>query len=367
MHKISIKHINHRNKDRIAVFFKKDSSLIIKLKSLEYKWSNTKKCWYCDDNLQNLKILNNELKNNYELVFDKEIIAKYSTKAKHTEKILKKYRAQLEIKRYSIHTIKVYTTYFKRFAEHFKTKDIDELSKEDIKNYMFLLLKHENIGGSAQNQIINSIKFYYEKVINRPKELYELDRPRKGRTLPKVLSEKEIFALLKSLSNIKHKAIVGILYSSGLRMSELINLRISDISFEKKIIFVSQAKGKKDRITLLADNIIKILETYMQEYKPNYWLFESPNRGKYSSTSVNKILKSAACKAGIKKNVSAHMLRHSFATHLLEQGVDIRYIQELLGHSSPKTTQIYTYVSNSSLANLTSPLDNNTAFNNMNE
>jgi site-specific recombinase XerD len=148
-----------------------------------------------------------------------------------------------------------------------------------------------------------------------------------------------------------------LIYSAGLRRSELINLKVSDINSERMVINIIGAKGKKDRVSLLSENILQLLRKYYKEYKPKKYLFEGARGGKYSSTSVVKILKNAAQKAGIRKNITPHMLRHSFATHLLEQGTDLRYIQELLGHNSSKTTEIYTHVSKKAIGNIRNPAD----------
>ena len=189
------------------------------------------------------------------------------------------------------------------------------------------------------------------------KEYYQIDRPRRDKVLPDVISEEETLLILNVLDNIKHKAIITTIYSAGLRRSELINLRKTDIDFDKMIIFIRGGKGPKDRISVLSEATASIMKIYLKQYKPNYWMFEGPNRTQYSPSSIRNILNKAVSKAGITKKVTPHMLRHSFATHLLEQGVDIRYIQTLLGHESSKTTEIYTHVSKRSLAKIRSPLD----------
>ena len=175
--------------------------------------------------------------------------------------------------------------------------------------------------------------------------------------MPEVISENELIQILKVTDNIKHKAIIVILYLSGIRRGELIKLIIKDIDFNKKIIFVRAGKGKKDRTTILADHAALVLNRYLKIFRPNYWLFEGINRKQYSPTSIASILKNASIKAGLNKIVRPHMLGHSFATHMLEQGVDLRYIQTILGHESPKTTEIYTHVSKYSLAKIKSPFD----------
>jgi site-specific recombinase XerD len=189
------------------------------------------------------------------------------------------------------------------------------------------------------------------------RKYYEIDRPRKEKKLPKVLSEKEVLDILNATTNIKHKSILATLYSSGLRIGELLNLRIADISYDKSLIFVRGGKGNKDRTTILSDSIAIVLKQYINQYHPKYWLFEGIAHKQYSAGSIRQLLKRAAKNAGILQNVTPHMLRHSFATHLLEQGVDIRYIQTLLGHNSPKTTAIYAFVSDKSLRKIKSPLD----------
>lgn len=260
-------------------------------------------------------------------------------------------------KRYSPNTIKTYSSYMKSFMKEFHHIPLDTITNQQINDYILKLIRTKGISPSQQNQRINAIKFYYEKVLGQDKMLLHIERPRKSRELPKVLSEDEVLGILNNIDNLKHKAIIGTIYSAGLRRSELINLRKQDLNFERKIIFIRGSKGNKDRNTILSKFLAIMLRKYLDEFRPNYWLIEGMNRNRYSATSITKILKRAAIRAGIEKNVTPHMLRHSFATHLLEQGVDIRYIQTILGHGSTKTTEIYTHVSNKSLSNITSPLD----------
>lgn len=271
--------------------------------------------------------------------------------------VLMKYEELLIQKRYSNNTQRIYCNYFKDFILYFKDDDLEKLSIEQINNYILDLIQSKKISISQQNQRINSIKFYYEKILGRNKQYYELHRPTKEHKLPKVLSKNEVKKILDSCSNIKHRCILLLIYSAGLRRSELINLKIADINSERMIINIIDAKGKKDRVSLLSENTLKILRKYYKKYQPKDFLFEGAKGGKYSPTSVAKILKKATLKAGLQKNVTPHMLRHSFATHLLEQGTDLRYIQELLGHNSSKTTEIYTHVSKKAIAKIKNPVD----------
>jgi site-specific recombinase XerD len=214
------------------------------------------------------------------------------------------------------------------------------------------------VSSSYQNQSINAIKFYFERILGGQRKFYFLDRPRKERTLPTVLNIDEITRLIQSIDNLKHKTIVMLAYSSGLRLSELVNIKLTDIDRERMQIKVIQSKGKKDRYTKLSNRFLIVLDSYLDRYKPREWLFEGFGSRNYSTRSIQHIVKLAAEKAGIKKHISVHTLRHSFATHLLENGTDLRYIQSMLGHDSSKTTEIYTHVTTKGFDQIISPLDN---------
>lgn len=190
-----------------------------------------------------------------------------------------------------------------------------------------------------------------------PNRFYAIERPKKQKTLPKVISKEEVSAMIKSVQNIKHKCIISLLYSAGLRMNELLSLKVQNIDSKRMVIHVNQAKGNKDRLTILSPNLLSDLREYYKTYIPKNYLFEGPSGKKYSSVSVNKIVKKAAHHAKVLQPVTAHILRHSFATHLLEDGVDLRYIQSLLGHNSSLTTEIYTHVATNHIKNIKSPLD----------
>ncbi len=271
--------------------------------------------------------------------------------------VLQQYRNRLIQRRYSKNTISIYCNYFEDFYNYFKNTKLQNIIPDQINTYILNLIETKNISISQQNQRINAIKFYYEKILGKDKQYYTLHRPKKEQKLPKVLGKDEVKRILSSVNNVKHKCILMLIYSAGLRRSELIDMKISDIDSERMVINIKGAKGKKDRISLLSKNTLMILRDYYREYKPQTFLFEGQEGGKYSATSVANILKRAAKKAGIQKTVTPHMLRHSFATHLLEQGTDLRYIQELLGHNSTKTTEIYTHVSKKAMDNIRNPID----------
>jgi len=266
------------------------------------------------------------------------------------------YLQKLELRKYSNNTVKNYVNNFELFINYFKNKELIQINENDIRHYIQKMIS----GGkstSTINQAINSIKFYYEVVLEMPNRFYTIERPMKEQKLPEVLSKEEIMAIIQATKNIKHKCIVSLLYSAGLRRNELINLKISDIDSKRMVIRVESGKGKKDRITLLSKNLIEDLREYYKKWKPKVYLFEGPQGEKYSGESVGKIVKDASRKALKNRTVSPHTLRHSFATHLLENGTDLRYIQNLLGHGSSKTTEIYTHVATNVIKNIQSPLD----------
>ena len=259
--------------------------------------------------------------------------------------------------RYSEHTQRTYLAAFEEFINYYHQYDISTIDDMKVVAFIRYLVTERKVSTAYQNQSINAIKFYYEKVLFSPRKVYYIDRPRIERTLPTVLSKDEVASLIKQVVNVKHKTILMLTYSSGLRISELLNLKLTDIDSQRKQIKIEQGKGKKDRFTVLSDKVLPLLREYYTQYKPAYYLFESPDGKQYSTTSIHIILSDAVRKAGIKKRVTMHTLRHSFATHLLEQGTDLRYIQSLLGHESTKTTQIYTHITTKGFDQIKSPLD----------
>ena len=266
------------------------------------------------------------------------------------------YLDQLELGHYSLQTAKTYVSLFERFINHYKDISLIEIAESEIQRYL-IMIQQKGYSISMVNQTINAIKFYYENVLGMPNRFYAIDRPRKKKTLPKVLAIEEIKRLIEVTENIKHRCIISLLYSSGLRRGELLNLKLNDIDSNRMIINIRDGKGLKDRITVLSEHILTDLRKYYKAYRPKEYLFEGAHNRQYSGTSVCKILTNSARKAKLNKNIHPHMLRHSFSTHLLESGVDIMYIQLLLGHSDVSTTEIYTKVSSRNLSKIKNPLD----------
>lgn len=266
------------------------------------------------------------------------------------------YMDTLEVKRYAFNTAKTYIHLFEQFINSHPATDPMQLDEKAVQLYLQKLASSQR-SDSYINQSINAIKFYYEVVKGMPNRFYAIDRPRKKETLPDVLSQQEIKKMIYLTPNIKHKCIISLLYSSGLRRSELLNLVPTDIDSQRMMIKVNHGKGGKDRYTTLGQGVLEDLRIYFRACRPKQYLFEAPNGGKYSASSVAAIVRQAAKRSGIQKKVTPHMLRHSFATHLLENGTDLRYIQVLLGHNSTKTTEIYTHVANQHISAVKNLLD----------
>ncbi|MEJ1242316.1 tyrosine-type recombinase/integrase [Chryseolinea sp. T2] len=262
----------------------------------------------------------------------------------------------LETKRYSLHTARSYVHLFWSFRQYYADRELIDLGDPEIRRYLHMIVMSGK-SFSYQNQVINAIKFYYEQVLNMPQRFYEIDRPRPEIKLPEVLSQDEVKRMIVATENLKHKAILVTMYSCGLRLSELLDLKLTDVQSDRAIVAVKGGKGRRDRNTLLSPTTLQLLRKYFKAYKPAEYLFEGAQGGRYAAKSVQQIVGKALYKAGIRRHASPHTLRHSFATHLLEQGTDLRYIQSLLGHSSPKTTEIYTHVSTKHIGQIKSPID----------
>ena len=338
--------IKHLKEARIAVYFEKNTALIERIKMVEgSRWSQSKMLWHVPDTLENrIRFKISDVKKRTP---NQEIIAE-----------LTKFSLWLRSKRYSENSIKTYLDALKTFLTFFSGKPMSEISNQDVILFNNEFILKNKLSSSYQNQIVNAIKLYFKTIKNATIEIDKIHRPRREKLLPNVLSKEEIKAILEAHDNIKHKTMLSLIYSCGLRRSELLHLKPVDIDSKRNIVLIRQAKGKKDRVAQLSPKILLLLREYYQQHKPQIWLFEGVIAGMpYSEGSLQSVLKQALQKAKIKKPVSLHWLRHSYATHLLEAGTDLRYIQELLGHSSSKTTEIYTHVSLKNIQQIKSPFD----------
>jgi integrase/recombinase XerD len=269
------------------------------------------------------------------------------------------FKNYLQSKRYSESTIGTYADALSTFLRFYANKAFSEIDNSDVIKFNNDYILQNKFSSSYQNQVVNAIKLFFRTIENKVMETEKVHRPRTEKLLPNVLSKEEIKAILNAPSNIKHKAMLSLIYSCGLRRSELLNLKISDIDSKRGLIIIRQAKGKKDRVVPLSVKILDLLRQYYTAYKPKDWMFEGQSgKGQYDERSLASVLLQALQKSNINKPVTLHWLRHSYATHLLENGTDLRYIQEILGHSSSRTTEIYTHVSNHNIQRISSPYDN---------
>jgi site-specific recombinase XerD len=371
MKKITLSSAKHRHKNVLTIRFRYDIEIKEHLKKLkDILWSQTLRCFYLELSLENLRLVFKHLKEKQWIVEYLEL-QPFIDKSKVVEKQkshlinqlpesskldLERYKKWLFQKRLSENTVNTYLDVTRTYIKYALLKKSDLFSTKLVEAFNYDYIYTPNRSVSYQNQFISGIKKFYEYKGYYYDEI-PLERPKKEKKLPIVLSGDELKSIFSSISNLKHKTLLSLLYSAGLRIGEALNLEISDIDSKRMLIHIKQGKGKKDRYTLLSDSFIKILREYYKAYKPKKYLFEGQKNEKYSNTSAQKVLKNALFKTGIKKKVTLHTLRHSFATHLLEKGTDIRYIQELLGHSSPKTTMIYTHVTEPSLKKIKNPFD----------
>jgi len=360
------------DKRQIGLQFTYDKVIEAMVKQLDQiKWSKAYSMFYLRNNKSNMTAIFQLFKGvawvNGQYFFNKTILKNNNPELDITSlqnknrsddypKCPAAYFQKLKLKKYAYKTAQTYVSCFEAFMFYFKNEKLDHINEQMIRSYLEHLVD-QKVSDSKLNQVINSIKFYYEVVMGMPNRFYSIERPRKKEKLPEVISKEEVLRILQYTTNIKHHCILSLLYSAGLRISELLNLKIEDIESDRMLIRVRNTKGNRERYTLLSETVLNKLRIYYRKASPKEYLFEGVKGGQYSKTSVSVILKKSAKKAGIQKNVYPHMLRHCFATHLLENGEDLRYIQVLMGHKSSKTTEIYTHVAMRKLKDIKNLLD----------
>ena len=348
--KWSAKIINHNSQSRIGVYFEKDPALILRIKQIiGVKWSQSLKVWHLPDTPEN--------RNRFKLIpktLGKTALNKINLV---NQRAYQNYIDLLNLKAYSQNTIRTYTAEFAQLLYLIKNKDVNTLGVEQLKSYLLYCLQTLKLSENQVHSRINAIKFYYEQVLKQPKIVMEIPRPKKPSLLPKVIHLQDIAKMIKLTLNLKHKTLLMLVYGMGLRVSEIINLKITDIDSKNMQVHIQGAKGKKDRYTNLPETVLPFLRSYYKEYKPQKYLFEGQLSEKYSIRSAQQVFKQSLTRAKINKDVGIQGLRHSYATHLLEQGTDISYIQKLLGHNDTKTTLIYAQVGKKDMKAVQSPID----------
>ncbi len=371
---IEMQHGLYENSAKLFLKFPYDNEAIGLVKTLpQAKWSNTKKAWhisyYADlpwrvINLFALKgVKVNYINEKTPLPLPdqpqpKKSYERLGNLPQHNLEKIETFKRWMLSRRYSENTIGTYCDALKTFLRFFADKELCDITNDDVVAFNNDYILANKYSSSFQNQVVNAIKLFFRTIENKNIAPELIHRPKRQHVLPNVLSKDEIKLLLGSHSNIKHKAMLSLIYSCGLRRGELLNLKLNDIDSKRGLVIIRQGKGRKDRVAPLSDKMLTLLRDYFIAYKPKEWLFEGQNgKGQYDERSLASVLKQALQKSNISKPVTLHWLRHSYATHLLEGGTDLRYIQEILGHSRSTTTEIYTHVSNKSIQKVISPFD----------
>jgi integrase/recombinase XerD len=377
---IKLKPFLHNQNKVVQVLFDRNNELQQILKSnTSIRWSKTMSCWYLPHSktlqqelfqllknrawldYSNLKENLAEPKQESEKQIEKPSIMKHkdlSVLGEDAGKKIGEFKYWLRSKRYSDSTIGTYIDSITTFLRFYADKSITEITNNDIIVFNNNYILANKLSASFQNQLVNAVKLFFKTIESKKLDPELIHRPKRPKLLPNVLSKEEVKSILQALSNVKHKDMLSLIYSCGLRRSELLNLKLTDIDSKRHLIIVRQSKGRKDRIVPLSDKILQLLRDYFIVFEPKVWLFEGQDKkSQYDESSLAAVLKQAVEKCKIKKPVTLHWLRHSYATHLLENGTDLRYIQEILGHSRSTVTEIYTHVSNKSIQKVVSPFD----------
>lgn len=383
----------HRGKECIGIYFENDPNLNSDIrKNTNARWSQTHKCWYILLSKENYHKLSFTLKGKAEIEIDD--LKKYLEKKKQNERnvpswqvmptplrtivktnrssairaaayiwpvnkhVLPDLEKHLRLKGYSASTMKTYTNEVAAFLKTIKNHPADVFTTNRLKDYLNYCAAELKMKEHTLHSRMNALKFYFEQVLKKGKFFWDIPRPKKPLQLPKVLSREEIAALLRTIENLKHKTMLMLGYGCGLRVSEITGLKITDLDEDRRLLIIRKGKGKKDRVISLSPALLIMLREYKKKYQPKGFLFEGQYAGTtYSVRSLETIIHAAKEKAGIKKAGSMHMLRHSFATHLLDKGTDVVFIQKLLGHNDIKTTLRYLHVTNKDILNILSPIE----------
>ena len=383
---VLLEHAYHNDKLRVFIKFDFNAELISLIKSIaDARWSNTHKAWYIthysdavnlikytlQPKVLSIKVINKPEDATPPVMFlpvatEPEQLPPQKTNASATlpelsyerKEQINQFKQWMRSRRYGESTVDTYVDALEIFLRYFSHKAVSEITNEDLIEFNNKYILENHLSSSYQNQIVNGVKLFFRTLVDKKLQPELILRPKREKTLPNVLSKEEVKKILNAPRNIKHRAMLSLIYSCGLRRSELLNLKLTDIDSKRGLINIKQAKGKKDRIVPLSEKILELLREYYTAYKPGFWLFEGADKkSQYDERSLQQVLKQSLDKAGINKPATLHWLRHSYATHLLENGTDLRYIQEILGHSRSTTTEIYTHVSNKSLLNVHSPFD----------
>ena len=383
MKNVIVERVIHDSESRVALRFPYDRELISVVKSFpDARWSKRMKCWHIADSKDVitllLKAFNRKAYIDYSamrtnlaerIILQREEEKKKGKKRRSSDNSLPelsekgkadvtKYRRWMESNRYPESTVKTYTGMLTTFLRFISPKEASECTSDDLVKLVDEYILPNGLSYSYQNQMVSAVKKFYSKIYKSVIDPGEISRPRPQYRLPNVLSKDEVKKILDAPLNEKHRVMLSLIYACGLRRSELLGLMPADVDSDRKLLHIRQSKGFKDRVVPLSERVIEMVRSYKGRYRPTQYLFEGQFPGsRYSASSLEKVFRAACETAGIKKSITLHGLCHSYATHLLESGTDLRYIQELLGHKSSRTTEIYTHVTIQSIQKIRSPFD----------
>ncbi|MCF6213574.1 MAG: site-specific integrase [Flavobacteriaceae bacterium] len=365
---VTLKKVVHKKSLRLLLYFKYDDVILKLIRSLSgATWSRTLRCWhlpFTDDNLRKVKhvlgpkvnlVIDNSVKDNSIVL--KNVLPKKQVLTATQKDFIKAYKKYLYGLRLSDSTVHTYSSFVMDFVSYNTDKALSDLTNRDVEKFVEDVVVVRSLSISTHRQIVSALKHFAAFVPDCKIEGLALKRPYKSTILPTVLSKEEVIDLLRYTRNLKHRAVLALIYSAGLRISELLSLKLEAIDIDRRQVIVRNSKHRKDRHVILAQSFLPLLNNYLQTYNPQVYFVEGKTGKPYAAESIRGFLRRSCKLAGITKRVTPHTLRHSYATHLLENGTDIRYIQELLGHARPETTMIYTHVSKMDLLRIESPLD----------
>lgn len=369
---LHLQYVYRRSAVHIGLYFPYERSLIQLARLLGAEWSADLQCWSILDLPENRAALKRLFAANVQIDASmltegrkSQLLEEHRPKPRLIDQIrpdvqqeLLKFKQWMQERRYSAATIETYSVALITFLSFVKDKSLLEIDTDDLLRFNNEYILARNLSESYQSQAVNAVKLFFGRMQKRQLVLEDITRPKKSKRLPNVLSKEEVRAILESPRNLKHRAMLSLIYACGLRCGDLLRLVPANVDAKRHILILQKGKGNKDRIAPLSEKVLQLLREYFKAYRPKKYLFEGDKEGEpYSERSLQRVLKNAAEKAKVRKPVTLHWLRHSYATHLLENGTDLRYIQEILGHKSSRTTEIYTHVSTRSLQAIRSPFD----------
>lgn len=346
MNTLIVRDIDFKGRVWKGLFFKYDVGLVALVKGIKGSWwSPADRCWMMKPG--SIDLLKDAMDGKAEItILEKEDMPGVS-----------EFVYWMQQKRYAPSSIRTYKEMITVFLSFYKNREQGGLTVSDVEKFNHEYLLARGLSESYQRQMVGAIKLYFGRMHKMAMDLSKLERPRNPRLLPKVISKEDIARIIVCIRNIKHRFMIALIYGAGLRISEALNMRTTDIDISRGQIRIGRGKGKKDRYVALSPVIVAMYQDHLKRERPGEYLFRGQFEDQYSQASIRAILRRAARLAGIQKKVTPHMLRHSYATHMLEDGIDLRYVQELLGHSKPETTMIYTHVTHKKLMSIQSPLD----------